>query len=74
MPGRATQWLMHGVDVNTVKELLGHSSIQTTMRYVHYVQSHAAQSVTAAQAREYQQWEKDNLEVATKWRQPNGTG
>ncbi len=53
---RATQWLMKGVDVNTVKELLGHSSIQTTMRYVHYVHSHATRSVQAAQKREVREW------------------
>jgi integrase len=51
---RATQWLMHGVDVTVVKELLGHSSIQTTMRYLHYVQSQARRSVIEAQKREAQ--------------------
>lgn len=30
---RTTRWLMSGVDVRTVKELLGHSEISTTMRY-----------------------------------------
>ena len=53
---RATQWLSHGVDVNTVKELLGHSSIQTTMRYVHYLQSHAVKAVTRAQRKELKEW------------------
>ena len=51
---RATQWLMHGVDVTVVKELLGHSSIQTTMRCLHYVQSQARRSVIEAQIREAQ--------------------
>jgi integrase len=49
---RATQWLMHGADVKTVKEMLGHTDIQTTMRYVHYVESHAIQSVIRAQKQE----------------------
>ena len=48
---RATQWLMNGVDVNTVKELLGHSDIHTTMRYVHYIQTHATKAVRLAQER-----------------------
>ena len=49
---RATQWLILGLDTNTVRELLGHSTIQTTMRYLHYVRSHAARSVLQAQKRE----------------------
>jgi len=53
---RATQWLMNGVDVNTVKELLGHSDIHTTMRYVHYVRTHATNAVRLAQEREVVEW------------------
>ena len=49
---RATQWLRHGVDVRTVQELLGHSEITTTMRYVHYLQKQAFESVRAAEALE----------------------
>ena len=66
---RATQWLMNGVDVNTVKELLGHSDIHTTMRYVHYVQSHASKSVVLAQKKEVEEWEQAHASVDTKWRQ-----
>ena len=54
---RATQWLINGVDVRTVKELLGHADIQTTMRYLHYVQTHATQTVLKAQEREQTVWE-----------------
>ena len=53
---RATQWLIKGVDVVTVKELLGHSDVQTTMRYLHYVQSHANESVLKAQQQEVAEW------------------
>ena len=64
---RATQWLMHGVDVNTLRGLLGHSTIQTTMRYVHYLQSHAAESVAQAQKNELKLWQESETKVATKW-------
>ena len=46
---RATQWVKHGVDLITVKELLGHSDIQTTMRYAHFAPSHAKRSILEAQ-------------------------
>ncbi len=55
---RATQWLSHGVSVRTVQQLLGHASIQTTMRYLHYVDDQAAPTVLAAQEREREQWER----------------
>jgi site-specific recombinase XerD len=49
---RATQWLMRGVDLYTVKTYLGHKRIETTQRYLHFVQDHAEKSVRAAQASE----------------------
>ena len=33
---RATLWVKLGVDLVTVKELLGNADIQTTMRYAHF--------------------------------------
>ncbi|MDA2929766.1 tyrosine-type recombinase/integrase [Acidobacteria bacterium AH-259-O06] len=53
---RATQWLLNGMDVNTVRELLGHSDINTTMRYVHYIQEHAAALVRKVSEKEVKEW------------------
>lgn len=60
---RATQWLTNGLDVNSVKELLGHSTIQTTMRYVHYVHSQATLWVIEAQKREADEWRRGRGQI-----------
>jgi len=44
--------VMRGVDIRTVKELLGHQDISTTMRYAHFAPKHAAQSAIDAQRSE----------------------
>ncbi len=49
---RATQWLRLGVDVRTVKDLLGHADIQTTMRYALSVPDHAIRVVRQAEQAE----------------------
>ena len=41
----ASQLVMNGVDLVTVKELLGHSQIAMTLRYAHLAQGHAAKAV-----------------------------
>jgi integrase len=52
---RASQWVMRGVDLRTVQELMGHADIQTTMRYAHFAPSHAIRCVTEAQRKEQQE-------------------
>ncbi len=49
---RATQWVLRGVDLRTVKELLGHADIKTTLRYAHFAPSHAVRSIHQAHADE----------------------
>lgn len=56
---RATQWVRMGVDLRTVKELLGHADIQTTMRYARFVKSALSEVRQAQQAemRMGEEWE-----------------
>jgi len=54
---RATQWVRYGLSIPKVQGLLGHSDIQTTMRYVHFAPDDAVRSV-----REIEAIEKAELE------------
>ena len=55
---RCSQWVMQGVDVRTVRKLMGQSAISMTMRYAGYVSSHALQSIREAQAHEESQMQQ----------------
>ena len=60
---RATQWVQRGVDLRSVQELLGHSSITTTMTYAHFAASHASRSILEAQRLEQQELAGDKRET-----------
>ena len=52
---RATQWVRSGVDIRTVKELLGHADIKTTLRYARFAKS------ALREVREIQRAEEQNI-------------
>src|SRR5690606_36655958 len=55
---RATQWISCGVDIRVVQQLLGHSVIQTTMRYAHYAPNHPIRSVHQAEQLELERLDR----------------
>ena len=55
---RASQWVMNGMDLRTVQELPGHSSLIVTQRYAHLAPAHASDHVDRTAAREEAKLEK----------------
>ena len=53
----ASRLYQAGVDIIAVQELLGHSWISTTMRYVHVHATRVEDAIMAGQQRAAQRWE-----------------
>jgi integrase len=57
----ASHLVMSGIDLNTVRELLGHQSIQMILRYSHLSQSHKKQAVDVLGSRMDTIWSPGNI-------------
>ncbi|MDO8136760.1 MAG: site-specific integrase [Candidatus Brocadiales bacterium] len=61
----ASHLIMAGVDLTTVKELLGHEDIETTLRYSHLAPSHKVKAVSVLEER-LSSTEDKNIDVLHK--------
>jgi len=72
----AAHLAMAGVDMNTIRELLGHKSLKMTMRYSHLSPSHKQRAVDILNKRMNNMWQdevdiKQNLPEGMTLKEPN---
>jgi len=62
----ASRLLRAGVDIVTVSKILGHSVLQTTMRYIHFVKSHLHEAVNQVSVSRFAEAEKTVVGTTTR--------
>jgi hypothetical protein len=58
--------LTPGVDIVTVSKILGHSVLQTSMRYIHFVKSHLHEAVNQVSVSRFAEGEKTRVGTTTR--------
>ena len=61
----ASQLVMSGVDLNTVRDLLGHKSLEMTLRYSHLLADHKQRAVEVLARRMDTVWPLERNEAKT---------
>jgi site-specific recombinase XerD len=63
---RVSQWVMKGIDLRTVQELLGHRDITTTMRYADFPPNHATRTILDTHSAEMEELFKKPVAIGDK--------
>jgi integrase len=63
----ASKLVVAGVPLNTVRDLLGHSDLQTTLRYAHLAPDHKAEAVEMIRVALHRDGDSENSDGTPAW-------